>query len=212
MATVFTSIETAGEPAWEIARLFPDQGAWDEEDYLGLETNHLVEFSDGAVDVLPMPTTPHQLIVGFLYTALSAFVSRGNLGTPAHAPLRVRVRPGKFREPDVLFMQAKNARRIGKCAWEGADLVMEVVSEDEASRVRDYEKKPPEYAAAGISEYWIVDPLLRRITVLRRRGKTYVVHGRFVDGETVTSKLLSGFNVDASSVFDAGKLPGTLEL
>jgi Uma2 family endonuclease len=108
-------------------------------------------------------------------------------------------------------MQTKNARRIGKRAWEGADLVMEVVSEDEESRVRDYETKPPEYAAAGISEYWIVDPQLRRITVLRRRGQAYVLHGKFVDGERVTSRLLSGFGVDVTSVLDAGKLPGDQE-
>ena len=37
------------EPAWEIAYLFPAQGAWSEDDYLSLTegTNHLVEFSDG---------------------------------------------------------------------------------------------------------------------------------------------------------------------
>jgi hypothetical protein len=33
------------EPAWDIARLFPAQGEWSEEDYLELDTNRLVEFS-----------------------------------------------------------------------------------------------------------------------------------------------------------------------
>jgi hypothetical protein len=38
-----------GEPAWEIAELFPPQGYWCEEEYLALTdgTNHLVELTDG---------------------------------------------------------------------------------------------------------------------------------------------------------------------
>ena len=47
------------EPAWQIATLFPNQGVWDEGDYLALTTNHLVEFSDGYIEVLPMPTMSH---------------------------------------------------------------------------------------------------------------------------------------------------------
>src|SRR5688572_32250668 len=91
------SLKEAG-PAWDIARLFPNQGHWDEGDYLTLTTNHLVEFSDGRVEVLPMPTTSHQLIVAYLYNLLLRFVSRRSLGTVLFAPLRVRLRKAKYRE------------------------------------------------------------------------------------------------------------------
>ena len=64
-----------GEPAWEVALLFPNQGAWSEEEYLALNGNRLVEFSHGFIEVLPMPTTTHQLIVVFLFDALRAFVA-----------------------------------------------------------------------------------------------------------------------------------------
>ena len=57
---------TGKGPAWEIATLFPDQGQWDEWDYLALDTNRLVEFADGYVEVLPMPTELHQDLVLFL--------------------------------------------------------------------------------------------------------------------------------------------------
>ena len=148
--------EDQGEPAWDVARLFPDQGTWSEEEYLALNTNHLVEFSHGYVEVLLLPTTSHQLIVLALYQVLKAFASPQDLGTVLVAPLRVQLWPGKFREPDVVFMRAENAARIGEPFWEGADLVMEVVSGDD--RRRDLETKRLEYARAGIPEYWIVDP------------------------------------------------------
>jgi hypothetical protein len=55
-----------GEPVWEIASLYPKQRYWSEEEYLALDTNHLIEFSDGYIEVLPRPTRVHQSIVAFL--------------------------------------------------------------------------------------------------------------------------------------------------
>ena len=46
--------EEALEPTWEIAQLFPAQGHWTEEEYLALDTNHLIEFSQGQLEVLPI--------------------------------------------------------------------------------------------------------------------------------------------------------------
>ena len=79
------------DPTWEIAHLFPAQGAWSEEEYLALPGNRLVEFSNGYLEVLPMPTTSHQALVAYLYGLLLAFVSRRDLGKVFFAPLRVRL-------------------------------------------------------------------------------------------------------------------------
>src|SRR5688572_24041054 len=114
----------AGEPTWDIARLFPNQGMWSEEEYLELKGNRLIEFSHGYLDFLPMPTTTHQLIVVYLYRTLAAFVEPRKLGLPLIAPLRVRIVPGKYREPDIVFMLAAHAARILEEFWAGADLVM----------------------------------------------------------------------------------------
>jgi Uma2 family endonuclease len=190
-----------GGPAWDIARLYPDQGAWSEDDYLLLDTNHLVEFTDGYVEVLPMPTTSHQLAVQYLSRELEAFVGARKLGTVLFAPLRVKIRPGRFREPDVVFMLEQHAGRIGEEFWEGADLVMEVVSDDPEGRKRDLEKKPKEYAAAGIGEYWIADPQEKRVVVMKLVGKKYVVRGKYEVGERAESALIKGFGVEVGKVF-----------
>jgi Uma2 family endonuclease len=187
------------EPAWDIARLFPDQGQWSEDDYLALNTNRLVEFSHGHIEVLPMPTTMHQVIVAFLYEQLLAFVRPRSLGFLLFAPLRVRLWPGKYREPDVIFMRAEHTERCGNSFWDGADLVMEVVSDDD--RRRDLDTKRREYARAGIPEYWIVDPLEGKITVLRLpEGVTsYIEHGVWPRGQKAASSLLPGFEVDVTA-------------
>lgn len=200
MSQIATAVRTSRqpEPTWDIAYLFPSQGDWSEEEYLDLDTNHLVELSDGFLEVLPMPTTSHQLLVGYLSRLVVAFTASSDLGTTLFAPLAVKLRRGKFREPDVIFMLEEHADRIHEDFWIGADLVMEVVSDDDKGRRRDLVKKRGEYARARIPEYWIVDPQEERITVLRLAGKRYVVHGEFGKGEIASSHLLRGFTVDVS--------------
>lgn len=188
------------EPAWDIARLFPDQGHWAEADYLALDTNLRVELSDGTVEVHAMPTQQHQIIIAFLYRRLSEFVTAHGLGLALFAGIRVRLWPGTLREPDVVFMRAAHANRRHEQYWEGADLVMEVVSTD---RERDLVVKRHEYARAGIPEYWIVDPKDEQITVLRLAGSEYVVHGVFGAGDTATSAQLPAFAVGVADVFGA---------
>jgi hypothetical protein len=69
------------ELTWEIARLFPAQGDWTEDDYFALDDNHFVEYADGFLEFLPTPTIFHQLILQFIYGELKTFVSAANLGT-----------------------------------------------------------------------------------------------------------------------------------
>jgi Uma2 family endonuclease len=201
MATHWENKSRLGEPAWEIARLFPNQGKWSVEDYLSLQTNHLVELSDGHVEVLAMPTEGHQLIVAFLYDALRAFLAGTGLGTVLFAPMRIQLWDGKFREPDLVFLLKRNAHLRGNRYWRGADLVVEVVSEDDPDR--DLVQKRKEYAEAGITEYWIVDPrdATLRVLSLEAGSREYAAGETYRPGDTATSRLLIGFHVDVSMVF-----------
>jgi Uma2 family endonuclease len=188
------------EPAWEIARLFPAQGHWAVEDYLNLNTNHLVEFSHGIVDVLPMPSDKHQAIVGYLITILSAFAQRVG-GVARVAPLRMQLWEGKIREPDLLFLASAQDPRRQDAMWLGADLVMEVISPDDPNR--DLVKKRFEYARAGIPEYWIIDPRSDLILVLQLDGDRYTESGRFERGQTATSVTYPEFQVNVSAALNA---------
>jgi len=190
------------EPTWDIALLWPEQGQWSVDEYLSLPGNRLVEFSDGFLEVLPMPTTLHQWIVLYLWESLKHFTGGwSGLGLALTAALRVRLWENKFREPDVVFMLTQHRRRAHDEFWEGADLVMEVVSDDPTDRRRDLVTKRAEYSRARIAEYWIVDPKLGQITVLKLKCKTYGVHGVFKTGQTATLSLLAGFGIDVRTVF-----------
>ena len=114
---------------------------------------------------------------------------------------RVRLWTGKYREPDVLFMSADHSDRITEEYWDGADLVMEVVSTGDDARRRDLTQKAARNTPeAGIPENWNDDPENDQNTVLTHDDQTYVEHGEIKLGEQATSKLLPGFAVDVTSV------------
>jgi len=182
--------------------ILPPQGEWSEEEYLVL-TDHrsrLVEYTDGFLEVLPMPTDKHQAILGFLYVAfLNLIEPRG--GKVRFSPLRLRIRPGKFREPDlVLLLSAADSRRQDRF-WLGADLALEVVSEEKPER--DLVDKRGDYAEGQVPEYWIVNPQTETITVLRLRGDTYEEAGTYRRGESAASIVLPEFSIAVAAVFDA---------
>jgi Uma2 family endonuclease len=190
------------EPTWEIVELFPQQGEWTEEEYMLLPGNRLIEFSDGRIELLPMPNRRHQQIVRLLTNLLDAFVGQKHLGLVLFAPFVIRLWPRKNREPDVVFMFEHNSHRCFETYWEGADLVMEVVSPDDPKR--DLVTKKAEYAKAGIPEYWLVNPMTETITIytLGKDAESYREAGVYGKGQTAISVLLEGFTIEVSKVFE----------
>lgn len=191
----------AGEPAWRIALFYPEQGGWTETDYLNLDGGPLVEFESGFVEVLDLPTKEHQRIVQFLFILLRAFVSANIRGEVFVAPLPVRLSPGRFREPDIVFVDADRGEYKG--VPDGADLVVEVVSAAADGRRRDTQTKVTEYAAAGISEYWIIDPEKETITVNRLVNHAYDSVISFQRGDIASSQRLPGFEVAVDDVLNS---------
>jgi len=180
------------------------QGEWTERAYLDLDTNHLVELSDGCLEFLPMPAFRHQFLTVFLWNLLNEFAQPRRLGFAAMAPIPVRLWAKKFREPDVLFLLAGRVIDVDEPP-DGIDLAMEIVSAGSGNRKHDFVTKRAEYAKAGIPEYWIIDPEKNEVHVLVLDNGSYREHGIFKPGDTATSVLLPEFAVDVTALFQAGE-------
>lgn len=140
-ATAATRSTRSAPPASQEAlnallrEVLPPQGAWNEAAYLWLtdQSNRLIEVTDGRIEELPMPTSTHQAVLLFLYDLFRAYLKpRG--GIVMVAALRMRIRAGTFREPDLLLLRDRADRRYQDRYWLGADLVAEVVSPDNPDR------------------------------------------------------------------------------
>jgi Uma2 family endonuclease len=116
------------------------------------------EWVNGEVIVQMPPKEPHQRVVAFLLQLLGLFSGLFRLGRLLPAPFEMRATPdGPAREPDLLFIAHVHLERLTEARLSGpADLVVEVVSDD--SVARDRAEKFYEYQAAGVLEYWIIDP------------------------------------------------------
>ena len=199
-----TTADLESNGAWQhlLDDILPPQGEWSEEEYLVL-TNHrtrLIEYTDGFLEALPMPTAAHQLILGNLYLIFATFFKALG-GKVVFAPLRLQVRPRKYREPDLLLLLSAVDPRGQNRYWLGADLVLEVVSEDKPER--DLIDKRFDYAEANVPEYWIVDPRKETITVLKMDGGAYAESGCYRRGDRAHSVLRPEFSVAVADVFDA---------
>ena len=195
-----------GEPAWEVTRFFPPQGQWSESDYFRVHTNEMAELVNGRLEILPMPTWLHQLIVDFLLSEIKNYLrEHDNGGVVLFAPLPVKLFLGTVREPDLLYVRRENIPS-NLCSYpEKIDLAMEVVSAGDEARKRDYTDKRLDYAKAGISEYWIVDPEQSMVTVLVLDGTEYRESQVCCAGETAHSLLLDGLTIRVDSILELGK-------
>lgn len=175
-------------------------GEWTEEDYLPLtEQNRIIELSQGELIVPPMPTTEHQEIVLTIATAMRTYVKKHRLGKVGIAPLPVRLKAGKYREPDVMMMLKHYLHRVHAQYWEPPNLVVEVLSP--GTQQTDRNEKMHEYAAAGIEEFWLVSPTKRSVEVYLLDGDAYTRDGLYSGEAVVISRILEGFTLPISEVF-----------
>lgn len=129
------------------------------------------EWVEGEVYFMSPASTRHQLLAGFLYRIIFAFAEHHGLGTVLTAPFKMKI-PGYGAEPDILFIAKAHEDRLRKTFLDGpADLVVEVISPDSVER--DRIKKYNDYEAAGIPEYWLIDPERESAEFYRLAGGRY---------------------------------------
>ena len=81
-------------------------------------------------------------------------------------------------------------------------LVVEVVSPGKTNRDRDYVHKRAQYAALGVPEYWLIDPIDQTVMVLSLAGETYREIGVFGAQRTLASVEFPDLALKAGQIFE----------
>lgn len=138
------------------------------EEYLAQSSDtRICEWIDGEVITMPGASFEHQTISDFLLKVVSFYVESKNIGLVVSSPFAMKLESQRRgREPDILFVSKERQHLFKKTYLDGAaDLAIEIVSPESVGRDRG--EKFVEYEAAGIREYWLIDPERRQAEFYR---------------------------------------------
>lgn len=167
-----------------------------EAEFLALpESNERIELVDGEVVMSPSSTYRHQLLSKRLVERLSEWIRANDAPhVVLYAPLDIRLAAGRIVQPDIVVFKEALPPDVSMPIDTLPTLCVEVLS---TNRVYDRVTKRMLYAAAGIPEYWCVDPaggVLERFS-----GENLSVAERHED--RMTTPLLPGLSLDVPSLF-----------
>ena len=166
------------------------------------EEGYRYELARGVLEVSEVPDDPHGFVVDVFNCAIVDYrrlhpgrIIRSGGAGEFRLWLPVLI---SGRNPDYAVVLRGTPRdHRGR---RPPSMVVEVVSEGSEARRRDYETKKEEYLAFGILEYWILDPEMRRVSVLTRNGDAWA-EARFVDGQSASGLVLPGFAVPVADLW-----------
>ena len=161
------SVPILAEPAavYGAQKLPKKQGEYTLEDYYALPDEQRVELIDGVFYDMSAPSSPHQFIGGSIFSQLLQFRNdRKGKCLPMVSPVDVQLDCDNktMVQQDVLIVcdRSKVTRR---CVYGAPDFIVEVLSP--STRKKDMNLKMSKYGAAGVREYWMIDPDQRRVAV-----------------------------------------------
>jgi Uma2 family endonuclease len=173
------------------------------DDGLGLK----YELVDRQLEIINPPKIEHFLIVNFLDTTLTAEIKRLTLCWLCFRETGVRTGRNKSRLSDLSVVTLEDAKELqnASAVFQSPPLlIVEVVSPESVKR--DYRYKRSEYAALGVSEYWIVDPLESKISVLFLEEGLYE-DTVFTANQKIRSRTFPELSITVEQVLNAGNLP-----
>src|SRR5687768_7703726 len=171
----------------------PPSRRMSEDDFLrwALTNRVRAEWVEGEVIVMAPSNTDHADLNTWLAGFMRGYVEKRDLGLIIlDVFTRFNEPAAQLRVPDILFVDKARLDIVKGTRIEGApNLIVEIISPD--SQARDWREKFSVYQAAGVREYWILDPLGRSVEPhsLTARGYECIPE---VDGR-INSTVIAGW-------------------
>ncbi|WNZ21647.1 Uma2 family endonuclease [Leptolyngbya sp. NK1-12] len=142
------------------------------EEFLALELpdSHEYELRDGVIVPMAEPSGRHENLRSELMFVLKAESKRAELNLLIHPKPGLMLGAKDTRKPDLIAVDQEDWRRqteVEAVLQEPPSIVIEIVSTNWED---DYRNKPLWYAAFGVPEYWIIDPLYHLVRYPNRKN------------------------------------------
>ena len=134
------------------------QGEYTLEDYMALPDEVRYELIDGVLFEMNAPRTVHQDIASIIHMAFYEYIRKAKKPCKVfEAPVDVQLDcdDRTMLQPDVMVICQRDRIR-GFGIYGAPDFILEILSP--STRKKDMSIKLQKYLAAGVREYWIIDP------------------------------------------------------
>ena len=172
------------------------------DDYLALpEREGTWELVDGVLEKMAEPSFEHQrflfLLCQWIDFCLAGVAPRIGVMLPGAS---VAVSQSRVAVPDLVYVRTERQQLWqGRILNNAPDLVVEIISQD---RAKDLIRNWQWYAAAGIPEYWILDPVNDTLTILEPAGGQYLERATLGRNDILTTPTIPGLSVPLLELFD----------
>ncbi|MCL2386358.1 MAG: Uma2 family endonuclease [Defluviitaleaceae bacterium] len=184
------------------AREFTSTHQYTYADYATWPDYPRYELINGEAIQMSAPSRVHQKISMALSIQIGTFL-RGKKCEVLAAPFDVRINynttDNTVVQPDLVVICDMAKIENGKHCLGTPDMVIEILSE--STRGYDKVRKFNVYLEAGVSEYWIVDPIERIVNVHILRDGNYFIKP-YGDTDTIPVHVLEGCMVNLAEVFE----------
>lgn len=166
--------------------------------------NIKAEFINGEVVLHSPVKRRHWKTTDFLSSILSIYTRIKKLGTVGTEKVMVALTRNDY-EPDLVFYSKEKADNFtdDQLLFPAPDFVVEILSKGTASKDKGIKKT--DYAAHGVREYWIIDPVRQRIEqyiLFLPTDKQFSPPKVFMIGDEIESRVIEGFTIPVEAIFD----------
>jgi Uma2 family endonuclease len=165
---------------------------------------HRYEIIDGELYMSTQPHYHHQLTCSHLTRLLGTWSIETGRGQVTGAPGIIFADDDNVA-PDVIWCSYERLDKVlgddGKL-HAAPELVIEVLSPGSANEKRDRDAKLKLYSRRGVEEYWILDWLLGRAEIYRRKLRRLRLVETLNSNDTLKSPLLPGFACLVADLFE----------
>jgi Uma2 family endonuclease len=162
------------------------------------------EFINGEVIIHSPVKRQHWKITDLLSSILSVYARFKKLGSVGTEKVMIALTRNDY-EPDLVFFSKEKADLFydEQVLFPAPDLVVEILSKGTAAKDKGIKKK--DYAANGIQEYWIIDPIKQEIhqyILFIPTDKQYSPAKIFTIDDDIESKAIKDFVIPVRAIFE----------
>jgi Uma2 family endonuclease len=168
--------------------------------YQDLRDDIKAEFINGEVVMHSPVKKSHNDCGQRLLTLLRTYVAKHDLGFVGYEKILIRLTRNDY-EPDLCFFKKERADSFTpqQMFFPAPDFVVEILSDSTAKTDRDTKFK--DYAAHGVKEYWIIDPVLQSLEQYLLSQEEYALILKSDSGLVKTQEVV-GFVIPVQALFN----------